>query len=168
MWVFEFMEQWNDVIGFEGIYQVSNFGRLKSNKKILNPCANKKGYLKTTLSKNSIKKQVFIHRIVAEAFLGLVDGKPFINHKNGIKNDNRIENLEWVSNLENQCHKPKKESATSKYIGVYKLKNSRWRVQIGINRKVIYLGSFESEIQAANARIEYEKQNKIINKYLIV
>lgn len=108
---------WRDVVGFEGYYKVSISGQVyslpkttiggnglrKLSGKILKP-ANKNGYLVVCLYNDASKKYVSIHRIVGQAFLKNPDNKPTINHINGDKADNRVENLEWVSQAENNKH----------------------------------------------------------------
>ena len=92
-------EIWKDIKGFEGHYQVSNFGRVKSIKfgkeRILRPGKNKKGYLRVGISKNGESKTYSVHRLVAQAFIPNLNNLPQINHKNEDKTDNRVENLEF-------------------------------------------------------------------------
>lgn len=113
------MEIWKDVIGFEGIYEVSSMGSIKSKErkvpygnigiliiyeKILKPKLTKDGYFSVNLRKPKISKHCRIHRIVAEAFCTNLENKPLINHINGNKLDNRAENLEWCTPSENIKH----------------------------------------------------------------
>jgi hypothetical protein len=113
-------EVWVNVNGYEGIYQISNLGRVKCldrfvttkngvkkylKEKIMRVRKCEKGYFKIGLRKNDIKqKQFFVHRLVAIAFIQNINNKKIINHINGIKTDNRLENLEWCTYSENQIH----------------------------------------------------------------
>ena len=99
-------EIWKPIMGYEGLYEVSNLGRVKRLKKdkefILKPIINKFGYLHVSLSKNNIVKNYRIHRLVAETFIPNPDNKPDVDHINTIRTDNRVENLRWVTKQENQ------------------------------------------------------------------
>ncbi len=111
-------EVWKDIKNFEELYQVSNLGRVKScnrfknnngglvkiSEKIMKPHLNTSGYYQAILSKNNKKYMPLLHRLMAEAFLDNPNNYPQINHINGIKTDNRLENLEWCSASENQKH----------------------------------------------------------------
>lgn len=101
-------EIWKKVEGYDGRYWISNLGRVKSyaNKApiILKSTINKHGYEKLELSSNGITKSVLTHRLVACAFIPNPNNKPTVNHKNGIKNDNRLVNLEWATYEEQYRH----------------------------------------------------------------
>lgn len=103
-------EIYKDIIGYEGLYQVSNKGNIKSlnynktkKEKVLQPL-NKEGYYRISLHKNAKAKWYNIHRLVAIAFIPNFENKPEINHINGIRNDNNITNLEWCTRSENTLH----------------------------------------------------------------
>ena len=95
-------EIWKDIRDYEGLYQISNIGNVKSlnykqtgREKILKPSVDKDGYLFVCLCKNRKVKPFKVHRLVAQAFISNPNNYPQVNHKNEIKDDNRLENLEW-------------------------------------------------------------------------
>ena len=91
---------------FNEHYLISDKGNVISlrNGKTLRPATDKDGYLIVTVSLKSKRKTMKVHRLVAMAFLDNPDNKPTVNHKNGIKDDNRIENLEWATHKEQKIH----------------------------------------------------------------
>lgn len=113
-------EIWKAVVGYEGIYEVSSLGRVRSldrvvkhpkggyanlKSKVISQKVRNNGYLEVCLHSLGITKSLLVHRIVANSFIINIDNKPQINHINAIKDDNRIDNLEWVTDFENQVHK---------------------------------------------------------------
>jgi hypothetical protein len=113
------METWKDIIGYEGFYQISDQGRVKSlsrlvdnhsgfkkvlKEKILIPSISKTGYFVVSFKKNNKRKTFKVHRLIAFAFIPAIKGKEYVNHINGIKLDNTIKNLEWCTIKENNLH----------------------------------------------------------------
>lgn len=111
-------EIWVNVVGYEGLYNVSNLGRVKSldkeisnnrceytkKGKILKPYLDKDGYGTVNLYKDGNKKLLKVHRLVAQSFIENNENKPTVNHKNSIRFDNRADNLEWATYSENNQH----------------------------------------------------------------
>ncbi len=156
-------EIYKDIPGYEGYYQVSDLGNVKSlerrvysggvgrvrRERILKPALVPVGYLKVVLQLNRIRKNKTIHQLVCMAFLGHKPNgyKLVVNHKNFIRTDNCLENLEIITQRENTDQKHLK--STSKYTGVYWNKGSKkWRSVIEINRKKKHLGYFTNEKEA--------------------
>jgi len=167
------MENWKDVFGYEGFYQVSSFGNVKSmerkvkaprglerliKERILRCSENKGGYLAVVLCKDGIMSTKYIHQIVAQCFLNhnYDDKNLVVNHKNFNRKDNCVSNLEIVTFRENTNKKHLKSS--SQYTGVFWIKkNRKWMASIRIRNKNKYLGSFKDEFKA---HLAYEKALK--------
>lgn len=120
-------EIWKDIKEYQGKYQVSNLGKIRTlikwdlnKRKYIATIKNiklrkdKDGYILVDLHKNNKTKTFKVHRLVAEAFISNPNNYPQINHKNEIKNDNRVENLEWCSNEYNARYGTKNQRAAKK------------------------------------------------------
>jgi len=105
-------EIWKDIEGYKGLYIISSLGRVKSSSNnpthskeiLLTPTINSSGYMKVELYKNKISKIYYVHRLVALTFIPNPTNKPQVNHKDGNKLNNSLNNLEWVTRSENQKH----------------------------------------------------------------
>lgn len=181
-------EIWIDIKDYEGKYQVSNLGRVKSlvryskhwrggvklvRERILKPGYNKSGYLHVVFIHKNNRKNMRIHKLVAIAFLGHIpDGHNMVvNHKNFIRDDNRESNLEIITARENTNRAHLKSS--SGYTGVYWLKSrKKWRSMISVNSKNVCLGLFTDESKASNmyqkalTNLDEFKNRKQFNDYL--
>jgi len=159
-------EIWKDVPGYEGLYQASTLGNIKSlsrkvsrkrgllsvKERVLKPGLSTEEYLLVVLVKDGCKKSRRVHQIIAETFLGhkVCGNKIVVNHINMIKTDNRLVNLEVITHRENSY--VKRKNASSKYFGVSWNETSKtWLSKIQINKENLYLGSFKTEIEAHNA-----------------
>lgn len=105
------MEIWKDIIWYEWLYQVSNLWYVKSlnykrnwKEKILKSWISWKWYIQIKLCKNWLQKTYILHRLLLQSFMPNPQNKPAVNHINWIKNDNRLENLEWCTYKENSIH----------------------------------------------------------------
>ena len=105
------MEIWKDIEGYEGLYQVSNFGQIRALNyrkqhisQVVKQGVDAHGYYKIRLSQNGRRTEYKVHRLVAIAFLENCGKLPEVNHKDGNKRNNNINNLEWVTKLDNIKH----------------------------------------------------------------
>ena len=157
-------EVWKDIKGYEGKYQASTLGRIKRNKIfkfkktypeiILKTRYNDMGYKIVNLFKEKKQKTFLVHRLVASTFLLNEDNLKVVNHKDGIKSNNKIENLEWVTRSENKIHALKNNLAKDNVEGMI-----RNNIEISNKIKVYdknnnYLGIFETSRKAAIFLIE--------------
>lgn len=124
-------EIWKDLVGYEGIYKVSSMGRVLTlekeiltgfgnclfKEKILKPTLNENGYLIVNLTKDGKGKHVRVHRAVGMTFIPNPENKRTINHKNTIKTDNRVDNLEWATHGENHKHAYKNGLRVAFFLG---------------------------------------------------
>lgn len=158
------MEIWKGVFGLENRYEVSTLGRVRSlpieskfginTKKypgcILKLLYDKKGYLFATLNLgHNVKKRYYVHRLVARAFLPHVVGKNIVNHKNGVRDDNRVENLEWCTTSENNLHAYRVLGRKGPAANKYGKDNPKTRIVLQIKDGVV-INSFYGCQEAAD------------------
>lgn len=137
-------EIWRPVVGYEGLYDVSNLGRVRSLKfgrvKIMKPKDNGNGYLRVSLRKDGKGKKLYVHRIVWEAFVGPIPDGYELDHLNTVRDDNRLENLRCVTRKENMknplSQKKCSESAKLKFKNEETAKKYRSAIKNAIGKKV--------------------------------
>ncbi len=144
-----------------GFYYITNDGKLYSvrNRKFLKPARDKYGYLYYTVSIDSKRTTIKAHRLVAIAFIPNLQNKPTVNHKNGIRTDNRVENLEWATSME-QAHDPltrKKILQNAEHTDYRAMGEKRnfGRRKTEVYKDGILIGTYDSLTQAA----KYHKTN---------
>ena len=117
------MEVWKYITGYEGIYKISSCGNVFSYKKhrLLSTKPMNKGYNSVRLG----NKSFLVHRLVAQTFIPNPENKPQVNHKNGIRSDCRVENLEWCTQSENEIHKRKVLCVKGTWLGKYGIEHNR-------------------------------------------
>ena len=156
------MEQWKDIPDTDSYYQISTHGRIRSwkngrwgrrdNPKIIKLGYCRRGYIRYALNYNGDKRNYSLHRLVAEMFIPNPEHKPQVNHKDGVKTNNHVENLDWVTDQENVDHAHA---------------NGLFNYTTGADNK----NSSLSEIQAAKIRLLYKSTNltqrQIADAYLV-
>lgn len=165
------MKEFKKIKGFEFAYEVNCDGLIRSidrtiirsdgkkktfKSKELKPTIHSRGYLRVTLRSPEKSKDMFIHRLVAEAFIENIENKLQVNHINGIKTDNRIENLEWVTSKENINHAFKNDLISRK--GIKNSQSKLTELNILSIRKLILKGETHKEIAS-----KYGVHNSIIS-----
>jgi hypothetical protein len=162
-------EIWRPVVGYEGFYEVSNLGRVKSIRKnrIMKTPKDKRGYSQLNISDNKKLSHVTVHILVAKAFLGERPNKCHIDHIDGNKTNNCIDNLEYVTAMENLVRGlAKKENQHSRKLGVTWHKQSKkWQSYKRFGGECYYLGSFDDEYLASETylRMDRESAEKLKN-----
>lgn len=202
----ELKEIWKSVEGYEGLYEISNLGNLyrleyitnrgrKIKGKLMNQYLNYKGYIQVYLIKEGKKFTTTIHRLMAIAFIPNPDNKPQINHLNGIKNYNKLENFEWCDNSENQLHAfhtglkkyPKGElnsntSLTEELVNIIKQEynsggkipelSKKYSIELQILRNIIYGRTWTHNTTSITKRddrkgwSEEHTKNSLISKFI--
>jgi hypothetical protein len=162
-------EIWKDIESYEGYYQISSYGRIKSlerqvktkhgfrtvKERVLKELPDKDGYIMVKLSKNNSIKTCKVHRLVGEHFLENPNDLPQVNHIDGDKTNNFYKNLEYTANLKNTNHYHSK-NGTRKY-GVH-MSNNKWRARIKKDGKSICLGFYTNKEDAYQAFYDKYKQ----------
>ena len=166
----EEIEVWKDVPNYYGMYQCSNLGRVKgldrviSNRKgnyikkgkILKNCLDGSKYEFISLNNNGVSRKIKVHQVIAITFLNHKINKHLcvIDHINGDRSNNKLNNLRIVSQRYNtsSCFRKDKINFTSKHAGVsWHIKSKKWMSKIYINKKQLYLGVFNTELEASKA-----------------
>lgn len=177
-------EVWKDIPEWEGFYQASSLGRIRSlhryDKDSLGRTKNKKGrvrvvkektnsYLGLTLTTSNKRKSCSVHKLVCSTFHPNTENKCCVNHKDSNKQNNRANNLEWCTIRENVKHWIENDaSQSSNYIGVSIVRSyNKWRSAIELNGVVYSLGTYESELKAytayTDALSEWEQNGTVPN-----
>ena len=149
-------EIWRPVVGFETKYEISDGGRLRyvEDRRVKKPRKKHKGYMAYRLHSKGDIKDIYVHRMVAEAFIGPRPHKYVVDHINEKKDDNRLENLRYITNRENTVRGKaclKREGKSSRYAGVSKVSPGKWTAASQHMGKRRYLGLFETEEEAGAA-----------------
>jgi hypothetical protein len=159
------MIQNKQVKGYEGLYELTHDFKVKSvkrknrlNDKYLKQNISNMGYIFYNLCKNGFSKTVYLHKIIADLYLDNPLGLTIVDHIDGNKQNNNVENLRWCSQRENiHYYTSKRESKSNNYVGVFRRwDNKKWVAKIYINNKQKYIGSFDSEQEAYDAYEKYQ------------
>ena len=159
-------EIWKDIENYEGVYSVSNHGRVKriSSGRILKNSINSTGYNQVALSVRSKVKHYCVHRLVALAFI-TNSGNGFftdVNHKDEIKTNNFYLNLEWVTKRQNKNYSVNKRSSSAHPGVSWHKRGRKWVSKITFKNKSIYLGVYSLEEDAAKAYVDFCFNNNLM------
>jgi len=158
-------EQWKDIAGYEGVYQISSCGRVKSlaravtrsnghqlhqRERILKPGLDGHGYMFVNLHNHGTRPG-FIHRLVATAFVPNPESLSYVDHINRVHTDNRASNLRFVTRTQNAQNKDKRKGTSSMYKGVRITASGTWQSRIRFNGIDISGGTHINEDDAGRA-----------------
>lgn len=144
------METWRDVVGYEGLYRVSDMGQVHGPRKLLRPGADGGGYLAVNLCKDGRQILTKVHRIVAEAFIPNPHGKREVDHINRDRQDNRAANLQWATKRENMLNTHRHDSTQ---YGIYWVKlRDVYEVKFRVNKQMRHYGWHATLEQAMHVR----------------
>ena len=158
---------WKDIPGYEGLYKVSNTGKIFSvvTNRELSVIQKKDGYTCISLcDKDHNKKQYRIHQLVAKAFIPNPNNLPMINHKNEIKNDNRVENLEWCNNFYNSNYGNRNLILSKKLKGVPKSKEAIEKRRMTMKEKLSNMTKEERQAMFGRTMSEERKKQMSIER----
>ena len=158
---------WKDIPGYEGLYKVSNTGKIFSvvTNRELSVIQKKDGYTCISLcDKDHNKKQYRIHQLVAKAFIPNPNNLPMINHKNEIKNDNRVENLEWCTAQHNASYGTCPKRISDKMKGVPKSKEAIEKRRMTMKEKLSNMTKEERQAMFGRTMSEERKKQMSIER----
>lgn len=173
-------EEWKNITGYESLYKISSYGRVKvkrrviygiingelqpsyvAKEKIMTPFDNGNGYLAINLIKDGERKNLYVHRLVAEAFIDNPDNKECVNHKDYDRKNNKVSNLEWVTTAENINYsipnRPNRKSyRTNSGYRYITIKGGKYRVCVGKPRIYKMFNTLEEAVSYRNLVLEKE------------
>ena len=159
------VEVFRSIDGYNN-YAISTFGKVKNTKtgKILKGFDNGHGYLQIDLYENAIRKNCYVHRLVANAFLDNPDDKECVDHRNNDKTNNHLTNLRWATTKENAMNQIISKNNKSKVKGIcFNKKIKKWHAQIMIDGIRIHIGYYDDLEDAKIARVN--RANEAFGEY---